>query len=73
MAISIPVPAGVDRGLLIGKQGSYAQRLETKYEVKINFSRPEDDKSEINIRGPSKGVNSARREVLRIFYVTNTT
>jgi predicted PilT family ATPase len=64
--VSVPF-AGVDRRVILGKQGIYAQRLETKYEVKIQFPRMEDPSTaEIAIRGPRKGVEGAKKEV-RIF------
>ena len=68
--LNVPILAGLDRGSLIGKQGSYLQRLETKYEVRINFPRANaaeeghaDDA--ITIRGGKKGVESAKKEVRR--------
>lgn len=75
--ISIPMPTGLDRGSLIGKQGTYAQRLETKYDVKINFPKASravngDDAASdassalpdvISIRGPKKGAEAAKKEV----------
>jgi predicted PilT family ATPase len=63
---TVPLPSGVDRRVLIGKEGVYAQRLESKYEVKIVFPRM-DDSADISIRGPRKGVESARKEVRSCF------
>lgn len=62
---SITVPlSGVDRRTILGKQGMYAQRLESKYEVKITFPKLEDTSgTDISIRGPRKGVEGARKEV----------
>ena len=61
---------GLDRGSLIGKQGLYVQRLESKYEVRINFPRAnaaeEGQKDDVvTIRGGKKGTESARKEASR--------
>jgi transcription antitermination factor NusA-like protein len=67
--ISVPMPAGLERGALIGKQGAYAQRLESKYSVRINFPRAdsaEDGDNAISIRGGKKGVDGAKKELLEL-------
>lgn len=60
---SISLPANVDRRILIGKQGTYVQRLESKYEVRVLFPKAEDSDSAITIRGPRKGVEGAKKEL----------
>lgn len=75
--MTIPLPAALDRGSLIGKQGTYLKRLEDKYEVRINFPKSKSSandsasgdaesssSSEIVIRGPSKGAQSAKGELV---------
>ncbi|KEI39517.1 uncharacterized protein L969DRAFT_49218, partial [Mixia osmundae IAM 14324] len=73
--LAMPLPTGIDRGSLIGKQGVYLQRLEQKYEVRINIPNKDtandDDASsvrstteEITIRGPKKGAEAAKKELL---------
>ncbi|GAA5877249.1 hypothetical protein JCM3774_000129 [Rhodotorula dairenensis] len=76
--LSLPLPSSLDRGSLIGKQGTYLKRLEEKYEVRINFprdGRKADDvssapstpsSSEITIRGPSKGAKAAQGELVAL-------
>ncbi|GAA5842863.1 hypothetical protein JCM11251_005830 [Rhodosporidiobolus azoricus] len=68
--LSIPLPASLDRGSLIGKQGTYLKRLEEKYLVRINFPRQKGDEtpssSEITIRGPSKGAQAAKAELVAL-------
>ncbi|CEQ41961.1 SPOSA6832_03731 [Sporobolomyces salmonicolor] len=81
VTLTIPLPASLDRGSLIGKQGTYLKRLEEKYKVRINFPRdgrkpstaaPEDDapssssSNEIVIRGPSKGAQAAKGELVAL-------
>lgn len=70
----ITLPASFDRGSLIGKQGVYLKRLETTYDVRINF--PKDGKksngegvektnpNEITIRGGKRGAESAKKELV---------
>lgn len=65
--------SGTERGNLIGKQGAYVQRLESKYDVRINFPRAgEDDASSsaagdvITIRGGKKGAEGAKRELVEL-------
>lgn len=66
------MPAGLERGALIGKQGAYAQRLENKYSVRINFPRAdgaedgERDSNAISIRGGRKGVDGAKKELIEL-------
>lgn len=76
--LTLPLPTSLDRGSLIGKQGTYLKRLEEKYEVRINF--PKDARrgdqaasapstpssSEITIRGPSKGAKAAQGELVAL-------
>lgn len=70
--VSVPMPAGLERGALIGKQGAYAQRLENKYSVRINFPRAdsaedsERDNNSISIRGGKKGVDGAKKELVEL-------
>lgn len=70
--ISVPMPAGLERGALIGKQGAYAQRLENKYSVRINFPRADGsdegdrDNNAITIRGGRKGVDGAKKELVEL-------
>lgn len=62
--------AGLERGALIGKQGSYVQRLETKYDVRINFPRANAEDGErddvITIRGGKKGAEGAKKELVEL-------
>ena len=63
--------SGTERGNLIGKQGTYVQRLESKYDVRINFPRAgEDGESSsgdsITIRGGKKGAEGAKRELVEL-------
>lgn len=68
--LSVPMLSGTERGSLIGKQGAYVQRLEAKYDVRINFPRAgEDDGSSgdaITIRGGKKGAEGAKRELVEL-------
>lgn len=82
VTLTIPLPASLERGSLIGKQGTYLKRLEDKYEVRINFPRDgrkggnaDDDDSprpsasnsnEITIRGPKKGADAAKGELVAL-------
>lgn len=64
--LSIPMLSGLERGNLIGKQGVYVQRLESKYDVRINFPKAGEDGSKddsITIRGGKKGAEGAKKEV----------
>ncbi|GAA6060733.1 hypothetical protein JCM10212_003777 [Sporobolomyces blumeae] len=75
VTLTIPLPVSLDRGSLIGKQGTYLRRLEEKYEVRINFppsktatpttdEEPSSNTSDIVIRGPSKGAQAAKGELV---------
>jgi transcription antitermination factor NusA-like protein len=74
--VTVPMPADLDRGALIGKQGVYVQKLESKYDVRINFPNAkgggDDDASdrpgsdEIVIRGGKKGADSAKKEIIEL-------
>ncbi|GJN91319.1 hypothetical protein Rhopal_004339-T1 [Rhodotorula paludigena] len=75
VTLTIPLPASLDRGSLIGKQGTYLKRLEERHEVRINFPRGggkgEDAPAstgpqEITIRGPSKGAKAAQGELVAL-------
>ncbi|GAA6042314.1 hypothetical protein JCM8097_003839, partial [Rhodosporidiobolus ruineniae] len=77
VTLTIPLPASLDRGSLIGKQGVFLKRVESKYEVRVNFPRSgkadaDDDtpatssSSEIVIRGPSKGAQAAKAEFVAL-------
>ncbi|KAH3675827.1 hypothetical protein WICMUC_002473 [Wickerhamomyces mucosus] len=48
------------RSSLIGSNGQYVKRLQTKYNVRIQFSQSNDD---VTIRGPSRGVTKAEEEL----------
>ncbi|KAM0748974.1 hypothetical protein T439DRAFT_58756 [Meredithblackwellia eburnea MCA 4105] len=64
VTLSIPLPASLDRGSLIGKQGTYIKRLESTYEVHINFPRSDEPGTDIVIRGPQKGATAAKKELV---------
>jgi head-tail adaptor len=73
--ITVPMPAELHRGALIGKQGVYVQKLEAKYDVRINFPDAKggsDDASDrassdgIVIRGSKKGAESAKKEIVEL-------
>ena len=78
--MTIPLPSSLERGSLIGKQGTYLKRLEEKYEVRINFPRDgrkggDDDETprnngassnEITIRGGKKGAADAKGELVAL-------
>ncbi|GAA6056085.1 hypothetical protein JCM3770_001962 [Rhodotorula araucariae] len=74
VTLAIPLAASLDRGSLIGKQGSFLKRLEDRYDVRINFPRGgkgADDSApatpqEITIRGPSKGAKAAQGELVAL-------
>lgn len=63
---SVPLPTSVDRRILIGKQGTYVQRLEAKFEVRILFPKADDTENAITIRGPRKGVEGAKKEICEL-------
>ncbi|SCU98322.1 LADA_0H12178g1_1 [Lachancea dasiensis] len=50
------------RGKLIGSQGTYRNRLQTKYNVFIHFPA-EDESQGVTIKGPSRGVAKAYEEL----------
>ena len=67
----MPLLTGLERGALIGKQGTYVQRLETKYDVRINFPRSnaaeEGERDDvITIRGGKKGADGAKKELVEL-------
>lgn len=70
VTLTIPLPATLERGSIIGKAGTYLIRLETNYDVKINFPKAGKtgegvvEKSEIVIRGGKKGAEAARKELV---------
>lgn len=74
MTLTILLPSSLERGSLIGKQGTYLKRLETNYSVRINFPKDRknsddaDDKSgnpnEITIRGGKTGAAAAKKELV---------
>ncbi|BGP25460.1 SCP160 protein [Rhodotorula toruloides] len=78
VTLTIPLPASLDRGSLIGKQGMYLKRLQEKYDCVINFPKdgrrghsadsalPTPSPSEITIRGPSKGAKAAQGELVAL-------
>ncbi|BGP17131.1 hypothetical protein JCM10213_005247 [Rhodosporidiobolus nylandii] len=77
VTLTIPLPSSLDRGSLIGKQGSFLKRLEDRYEVRVNFPRDgrksADDSApstpssaEITVRGPSKGAQAAKSELVAL-------
>ncbi|KAA1092901.1 hypothetical protein PGT21_017636 [Puccinia graminis f. sp. tritici] len=73
VTITLPVAAGLDRGALIGKGGIYLTRLQDTHMVHIKMpqSRKEDNSangndSDITIRGPRKGVEAVKRELIEL-------
>ena len=71
----VAIPATLDRGSLIGKQGIYLKRLQAKYDVRIDFPKdrkndedasdaPRGNPNEITIRGPKKGAEAAKKELV---------
>ncbi|KAK4054162.1 hypothetical protein OIV83_001188 [Microbotryomycetes sp. JL201] len=77
VTLTIPLPTSLDRGSLIGKQGAYLKRLEDKYECRVNFPRdkrggdddddaPSANSNEIVIRGPKKGADAAKAELVAL-------
>ncbi|TID14997.1 hypothetical protein CANINC_004668 [Pichia inconspicua] len=51
---------------LIGANGVYAQRLQEKYNVKIQFPDASDKSGSVVIRGPSRGVAKAEEEIKQL-------
>ncbi|KAI7942236.1 hypothetical protein MJO28_012263 [Puccinia striiformis f. sp. tritici] len=74
VTVTLPISAGLDRGALIGKGGIYLTRLQDTHMVHINMprSRKEDatsangNDSDITIRGPRKGVEAVKRELIEL-------
>lgn len=51
---------------LIGANGIYAQRLQDKYNVKIQFPDASDKTGSVVIKGPSRGVVKAEEEIKQL-------
>ncbi|GAA5859930.1 hypothetical protein JCM8547_004392 [Rhodosporidiobolus lusitaniae] len=76
VTLTIPLPTSLDRGSLIGKQGTYLKRLEERHDVRILFPRDvrkgadgvasTPSPGEITIRGPSKGAQAAKGELIAL-------
>ncbi|OAV94724.1 hypothetical protein PTTG_03108 [Puccinia triticina 1-1 BBBD Race 1] len=73
VTVTLPIAAGLDRGALIGKGGIYLSRLQDTHMVHINMprSRKEENSangtdSDITIRGPKKGVEAVKRELIEL-------
>ncbi|KAK4705915.1 hypothetical protein P7C70_g280, partial [Phenoliferia sp. Uapishka_3] len=64
VTLTVPIPASLERGTLIGKQGAYMKRLETNYDVRINFPKAGDSSNDITIRGGQKGASAAKKELV---------
>lgn len=64
VTLTLPIPAHVERGTLIGKQGAYTKRLEAMYDVRINFPKGDDASNDIVIRGGQKGASAAKKELV---------
>ncbi|POW15313.1 hypothetical protein PSTT_02281 [Puccinia striiformis] len=79
VTVTLPISAGLDRGALIGKGGIYLTRLQDTHMVHINMprSRKEDatsangNDSDITIRGPRKGVEAVKRELIELMDFKN--
>ncbi|KAG0691259.1 hypothetical protein C6P40_003510 [Pichia californica] len=54
------------RKQLIGPSGIYVNRLQDKYNVKIQFSDSSDSKSGVVIKGPSRGVIKVEEEIKQL-------
>lgn len=54
------------RRQLIGPNGIYANRLQDKYNVKLQFSDAEDKNGNVVIRGPSRGVAKVEEEIKQL-------
>lgn len=54
------------RKQLIGRGGIYVNRLQDKYNVKIQFSDSNDSKSNVIVRGPSRGVAKVEEEIKQL-------
>ncbi|PLW46609.1 hypothetical protein PCASD_07399 [Puccinia coronata f. sp. avenae] len=73
VTVTLPIAAGLDRGALIGKGGMYITRLQDTHMVHINMprNRKEDNAAnghdaDITIRGPRKGVEAVKRELIEL-------
>ncbi|EGG10543.1 uncharacterized protein MELLADRAFT_115471 [Melampsora larici-populina 98AG31] len=74
ITISLPLLSGLDRRSLIGKGGKYVTRLQDVHLVRINMPRAPTDESgasvsdgdNIVIRGPKKGVDAVRKELIEL-------
>lgn len=74
VTISLPLLSGLDRRSLIGKGGKYVTRLQDTHLVRINMPRAPTDESgasvsdgdNIVIRGPKKGVDAVRKELIEL-------
>lgn len=73
VTVNLPILAGLDRGALIGKGGMYITRLQDTYMVHIRMpsGRKGDNlgngsEQDITIRGPKKGVDAVRRELVEL-------
>ena len=51
------------RKQLIGPNGVYANRLQDKYNVKLQFSQSDEKNGNVVIRGPSRGVAKVEEEI----------
>ena len=54
------------RRQLIGPNGIYANRLQDKYGVKLQFSNSEEKNGTVVIRGPSRGVAKVEEEIKQL-------
>lgn len=54
------------RKQLIGPSGVYVNRLQDKYNVKIQFSDSNETKGSVVIKGPSRGVAKAEEEIKQL-------
>lgn len=70
VTLTLPLPASLERGTLIGKQGAYTKRLEATYDVRINFPKPDDASTDITIRGGQKGASAAKKELVDLIEFT---
>ena len=64
VTLTVPLPASLERGTLIGKQGAYTKRLEATYDVRINFPKADEASNDITIRGGQKGALAAKKELV---------
>ncbi|MBW0466934.1 hypothetical protein O181_006649 [Austropuccinia psidii MF-1] len=73
VTVSLPLLAGLNRMSLVGKGGKYILRLQDTHMVQINIPRVNSDDNlittdsdHITIRGPRKGVDAARKELIEL-------